>query len=82
LPLGLLTATFDTEVPAGGENPQGFHPFFSHPYVKPLPVLVEGTAAWQSEHPLAAAVLPLRVRNAAARGCSDCRDDAGWGGDE
>ncbi|MDR1230445.1 MAG: hypothetical protein LBK61_03465 [Spirochaetaceae bacterium] len=23
--------------PAGGENPQGFHPFFSHPFVKPLP---------------------------------------------
>ncbi|MDR1230404.1 MAG: hypothetical protein LBK61_03260, partial [Spirochaetaceae bacterium] len=23
--------------PAVGENPQGFHPCFSHPFVKPLP---------------------------------------------
>ncbi|MDR1231042.1 MAG: hypothetical protein LBK61_06550 [Spirochaetaceae bacterium] len=29
-------------VPAGGENPQGFHPF-----VKPLPVLAGRAAAWQ-----------------------------------
>ncbi|MDR1232604.1 MAG: hypothetical protein LBK61_14530 [Spirochaetaceae bacterium] len=35
--------------PAGGENPQGFHP-----YVKLLPVLAERAAAWQAEHPLTA----------------------------
>ncbi|MDR1231581.1 MAG: hypothetical protein LBK61_09295 [Spirochaetaceae bacterium] len=40
--------------PARGENPQGFHPFFSHSYVKPLPVLAERAAAWQAEHPLTA----------------------------
>ncbi|MDR1231967.1 MAG: hypothetical protein LBK61_11290 [Spirochaetaceae bacterium] len=55
--------------PAGGVNPQGFHPF-----VKPLPVLAERTAAWQAYHSLMAAVLPLRARNAAIRGCSACRE--------
>ncbi|MDR1230373.1 MAG: hypothetical protein LBK61_03105 [Spirochaetaceae bacterium] len=58
----------------GGENPQGFHPFFSHPCVESLPGLVERAAAWQAEHPLTAAVLPLRARNAAVRGCSACRE--------
>ncbi|MDR1232580.1 MAG: hypothetical protein LBK61_14410 [Spirochaetaceae bacterium] len=69
-------------LPCGGENPAGFHPCFSHPFVKPLPILAERAAGWQSEHPLTAAVLPLRGRNAAVRGCSDCRDDAGLGRDK
>ncbi|MDR1232188.1 MAG: hypothetical protein LBK61_12420 [Spirochaetaceae bacterium] len=63
--------------PAGGENPLGFHPV-----EESLPVLVEKAAAWQAEHPLRAAVLPRRVRNAAAGGRSACRDDAGLGREE
>ncbi|MDR1231500.1 MAG: hypothetical protein LBK61_08885 [Spirochaetaceae bacterium] len=34
-PYGGVPAPVDC--PAGGVNPQGFHPFFSHPIVKPLP---------------------------------------------
>ncbi|MDR1230613.1 MAG: hypothetical protein LBK61_04340 [Spirochaetaceae bacterium] len=37
------------ECPAGGENPQGFHPFVKH-----IPALAERAAAWQAEHPLTA----------------------------
>jgi hypothetical protein len=48
----------------------------------PSPILAEIAAAWQAYHPLMAAVLTLRVRNAAIRGCSACRDDAGLGRDE
>ncbi|MDR1230295.1 MAG: hypothetical protein LBK61_02715 [Spirochaetaceae bacterium] len=51
----MITAYHErAECPAGGENPQGFHPCFSHPFVKPIPVLAEGIAAWQAEHPLRA----------------------------
>ncbi|MDR1231432.1 MAG: hypothetical protein LBK61_08530, partial [Spirochaetaceae bacterium] len=32
-------AVLPRTAPAGGENPAGFHPFVSHPIVKPLPVL-------------------------------------------
>ncbi|MDR1231433.1 MAG: hypothetical protein LBK61_08535 [Spirochaetaceae bacterium] len=28
---------FSADCPAGGENPQGFHPFFSHSFVEPIP---------------------------------------------
>ncbi|MDR1229961.1 MAG: hypothetical protein LBK61_01025 [Spirochaetaceae bacterium] len=76
---GAKTRRVSIVAPAGGVNPQGFHPFFSHSFVKPLPVLAERAAAWQAEHPLTAAVLPLRARNAAVRGRSACRDDAGLG---
>ncbi|MDR1232577.1 MAG: hypothetical protein LBK61_14395 [Spirochaetaceae bacterium] len=63
--------------PAGGENPAGFSSLLSSCprfALIPSPILVERTAAWQAEHPLMAAVLPLRVRNAAIRGCSACRE--------
>jgi hypothetical protein len=36
------------------------------------PRFLPGISGGQSEHPLTAAVLPLRARNAAVRGCSDC----------
>jgi hypothetical protein len=47
--------------PAGGENPLGFHPFQPGK-----------SAGGQPEHPIMAAVLPLRARNAAIWGCSGC----------
>jgi hypothetical protein len=57
--------------PAGGENPQSFHPF-----VNPFQFLPK-ISGGQAEHPLMAAVRhawrPLRARNAAIRGCSACQ---------
>ncbi|MDR1230765.1 MAG: hypothetical protein LBK61_05125 [Spirochaetaceae bacterium] len=50
--------------------------------VKPIPDSGRGISGGQAEHPLMAAVLPLRARNAAIRGCSACRHDAGLGKDE
>ncbi|MDR1229879.1 MAG: hypothetical protein LBK61_00610 [Spirochaetaceae bacterium] len=47
--------------PAGGENPTGFHPI-----VKPVPDSCRGISGRQAEYRHAAAVLPLRARNAAA----------------
>jgi hypothetical protein len=48
--------------PAGGENPQGFHPYYNREI-----------SAGQAEHRHAAAVLTLWVRNAAAWRCSACQ---------
>jgi hypothetical protein len=48
------------DAPAGSENPQGFHPFVN--LIRFLPK----ASGWQAEYRHAAAVLPLRARNAAA----------------
>ncbi|MDR1231676.1 MAG: hypothetical protein LBK61_09775 [Spirochaetaceae bacterium] len=62
--------------PAGSENPSGFHPV-----AKPIPGSSRGISGWQAEYRHAAAVLPLRARNAAAwRYCAcrgRCRIEAG-----
>ncbi|MDR1229767.1 MAG: hypothetical protein LBK61_00030 [Spirochaetaceae bacterium] len=54
-----MVAVLPRTAPAGGENPAGFHPFFSHSFVKPLPVLVEGTAAGRQNTVMRRLCLPF-----------------------
>ncbi|MDR1231731.1 MAG: hypothetical protein LBK61_10050 [Spirochaetaceae bacterium] len=54
--------------PLRGRKPAGFSSRCEY-----CPDSCRGISGRQAEHPLMAAVLPLRARNAAIRGCSACR---------
>ncbi|MDR1231552.1 MAG: hypothetical protein LBK61_09150 [Spirochaetaceae bacterium] len=68
--------------PAGGENPKGFHPFFSHPFVKPLPVLAERAAAGRQNTVMWRLCFPCGRAMPPHDGILPAGNYAGWGRDE
>ncbi|MDR1232314.1 MAG: hypothetical protein LBK61_13050 [Spirochaetaceae bacterium] len=71
---GAKTRRVFIEVPAGGENPQGFHPF-----VKPLPVLAGRSAAGRQNTVMRRLCFPFGRAMPPHDGILPAGDDAEWG---